>query len=103
MNKEEKIVYQNVCDSIDTYAKRMKNMAENAFEAHAVDCKDRNPMYIGLSNDVVAACMRWALFDLSMFVDSKENAIALSEKMRRNFRTPEQEASFFDKIIHTKF
>lgn len=103
MTQDENIIYQNVCGFIDDLAKSMKNMAEKAFEAHAVNCKGRNPLYVGLAYDVVAACMRWGLINIGMFVDSKENAIELSKKMERNFRTPEQDKEFHEKLMNTKF
>lgn len=99
MTEDEEIIYLNVCDCIDDYAKRMKAIAKKAFEAHAVDCEGRNPMYIGLSNDVAAASMRWALIQLLPFVDNKEHVIALCDKMERNFRTPEEEAKWLDKLL----
>ena len=83
---DKETVYLSACDVIDGYAKRMKERAKAAFERNAVDIEDRNPYYIGLANDIAAACLRWALMDLKPFVDDKEKAIALSEAIYHGFQ-----------------
>jgi hypothetical protein len=87
MAKDEEIIYANAIDKIDDYAKRMKSMVQKALDNKVIDTTNRNPMFIGLSNDFVAGALRWAIMDLKPFVGSKEDAIKISEAMWDNFRT----------------
>ena len=87
MTKDEGIIYANAYDKIDEYARRMKNMVQKALDNKVIDTTNRNPMFIGLSNDFVAGALRWALKDIKMFVGSEEDAIKISEAMWDNFRT----------------
>jgi hypothetical protein len=87
MTKDEEIIYANAIDKIDDYTKRMKSMVQRALDSKVIDTTNRNPMFIGLSNDFVAGALRWAIMDLKPFVGSKEDAIKISEAMWNNFRT----------------
>ena len=87
MTKSEEIIYANAIDKIDDYAERMKNMVQRALDNKVIDTTNRNPMFIGLSNDFVAGALRWALKNIKMFVGNEEDAIKISEAMWDNFRT----------------
>lgn len=87
MTKDEEIIYANAIDKIDDYVERMKSMVQRALDNKVIDTTNRNPMFIGLSNDFVAGALRWAIMDLKPFVGSKEDAIKISEAMWDNFRT----------------
>lgn len=87
MTKYEKIIYANACDKIDEYARCMKSMVQKALDNKVIGTTDRNPMYVGLTNDFVAGALRWAIMDLKPFVGSKEDAIKISEAMWNNFCT----------------
>lgn len=87
MTKDEEIIYANAIDKIDRYAEKMKIMVQRALDNKVIDTTNRNPMFIGLSNDFVAGALRWAIMGLKPFVGSKEDAIKISEAMWDNFRT----------------
>jgi hypothetical protein len=87
MTKYEEIIYTNAIDTIGDYAERMKSMVQKALDNKVIDTTNRNPMFIALSNDFVAGALRWAIMNLKPFVESKEDAIKISEAMWNNFRT----------------
>ena len=99
MTKNEEIVYANVCKVFDDCVCQMRKNIERAFEQHAVNCENRNPMFIGIANDVVAASMRCAIMNISSFVGSKDDAIKLSEQMFRNFVSEEKENEFLAEVF----
>lgn len=99
MTDNENIVYANVVDVFENCVNSMRNDIARAFEEHAVHCEKRNPMYIGIANDVVAAALRCALKKISPNVGSGEDAMELSEQMFHSFISPEKEMEFITEVF----
>lgn len=97
MTEDEKIIYANACDEIERYSERMKNKVKDALEHKVIDTTNRNPIFVGLSNDFVAASLRWALMDIKQWVGNEEDAIKISDAMNNYFRSKEVNLNLFPK------
>lgn len=102
MTQNENIVYANACRTFDDYTKQMRKNIERAFENHAINCEDGNPMYIGNANDIVAATIRCALKSILPFVGNKDNVKKLSEDMFHGFVSAEKELEFINSVFNDK-
>ena len=99
MTEDEKIIYANALDEIERYSERMKKMVKNALEHKVIDTTNRNPMFVGLSNDFVAASLRWALMDIKQWVGNEEDIIKISNAMKNNFLSQQNEDRFINEVL----
>lgn len=99
MTEDEKTIYVNACKGIERYSEWMKKMVKNALEHKVIDTSNRNPMFFGLSNDFVAASLRWALLDIKQWVGNEKDAIKISNAMKNYFLSQENEDRFINEVI----